>query len=280
MKLIVYGDFNCPLSYAASARVDVIQEQEFAAVEWRAVEHDPSIPTGGRCVDTQFAEATNRQIAAIKSRLRPGDSLPLRLPPFQSNTAAATVVYANAPAETSNKVRRRLFRAVWVLGRNVSDPVEVAHITGIPPAGTTDRVAYWRRSWLGLERPEVPILLLHTGYVARGLVAVACLRRLAFTGSLPYRPWTEFRSDILNGSRLDDLGGPRNEATTRRRSCPQDSGTTGPLTPRRDSRFPTISSRRSRATPSQLETRTRTDLRRTSRSTSIPRSRGPEGKGC
>ena len=225
MKLIVYGDFNCPLSYAASARVDVIHEQRFASVEWRAVEHDPSIPADGRRLDTRFAEVTNRQIATIKSRLRPRESLSLRVPPFQSNTAAATVAYANAPAETSNEVRRRLFRAVWAVGRNVSDPAEIARITRLPPVGTTDRVAYWRRSWLGLERPEVPILLLHTGYVVRGLVALACLGRLAFTGSLPYRPWAQFRSDILNGSRLDDLGPPPNEATSRRGSCPLKPGT-------------------------------------------------------
>jgi 2-hydroxychromene-2-carboxylate isomerase len=210
VKLTVYGDFNCPLSYAASARVDVIHEQRFAAVEWRAVQHDPTIPTGGCRVTTQLAEAMTRQIAVAKGRLRASESLSLRLPPFQSNAAAATVAYANAPAETSNEVRRLLFRAIWAVGRNVSDPAEVARITRIPPAGTTDRVAYWRRSWLGLDRLEVPILLLHTGYVARGLVALACLGRLAFTGALPYRPWAEFRTDILNGSRLDDLGAPPN----------------------------------------------------------------------
>ena len=43
MKLVLYGDFNCPYSYLASTRVDVLLERQIAEVEWRAVEHDPAI---------------------------------------------------------------------------------------------------------------------------------------------------------------------------------------------------------------------------------------------
>lgn len=213
MKLTVYGDFNCPLSYAASARVDLIHERGLASVEWRAVEHDPSIPAAGRRVEAQLAAAMQRETVVIQSRLRPTESLPLRLPPFQPNTAAATVAYADATPDMSDAVRRRLFRAIWVSGLNLNNAYDVARVTGVAAGTPTERVAHWRRCWLGLERPVVPILLLHTGYVARGFVALACLGRLAFTGTLPYRPWGEFRREILDSSRREDLGRPVTEST-------------------------------------------------------------------
>jgi DSBA-like thioredoxin domain len=211
VKLTVYGDFNCPLSYLASARVDVILERGLATVDWRAVEHDRSIPTGGRRLVDELREALDHQISDVRARLRPSESLSLRVPNFRPNTAAATAAYAQAPADAADVARRKLFRAVWAEGRNVSDPSAVARITQISVAGESDRVAYWRRCWLGLERPVVPILILHTGYVARGSVALASLGRLAFAASLPYRPWAVFRAEVLSGSRLEHLGGTRDQ---------------------------------------------------------------------
>ena len=193
----MYGDFNSALSYLASARVDVILERQIAAVEWRAVEHDLTVPGGGCGVDAGLLRALRADIAGIGSRLRPGESLPLRVPAFVSNTAAATAAYASAPDEAASEVRRRLFREVWTEGRNVSDPAVVEALTHIHAGERPEQAARWRESWLGLEGATVPMLVLHTGYVARGSVAVAFLGRLAFTGSLPYRPWADFRADIL-----------------------------------------------------------------------------------
>jgi hypothetical protein len=216
VKLTVYADFNCPLSYLASARVDVIVERGLATVDWRAVEHDRCIPTGGRRLVGELREALDHEISDVRTRLRRGELLPVRVPNFRSNTAAATAAYAQAPPDAADAVRRGLFRAVWGEGRNVSDPAEVARITQISVVDQPDRVAYWRGCWLGLERPVVPVLLLHTGYVARGSVALASLGRLAFAGSLPCRPWAEFRAEILKGSRLDYLGGTRDRFDDRR----------------------------------------------------------------
>lgn len=55
MELVVYGDFNCPYSCLASARADILVERGIAAVEWRAVEHDPSIPMPSEPVDGDLA---------------------------------------------------------------------------------------------------------------------------------------------------------------------------------------------------------------------------------
>jgi hypothetical protein len=219
MQLTVYGDFNSALSYLASSRVDAIVEQQLAAVEWRGVEHDPTVPAGGRRVDSNLRAAMEADVAEIRSRLGPGESLPLRIPPFVSNTAAATAAYAGAPVEVADDVRRRLFREVWVEGRNISGPDVVEAVTRFTVSALPEQGRRWRESWRGLERAAVPMLILHTGYVARGTVAVACLGRLAFTGSLPYRPWAEFRSAVLDRGASRSAPGSRGGASRSRRTA-------------------------------------------------------------
>jgi 2-hydroxychromene-2-carboxylate isomerase len=206
VQLIVYGDFNSSLSYLASSRVDVILDRQLAAVEWRAIEHDPGIPVGGLRVDSSLRAALNADIAEIRRHFRRDESLPLCVPAFVSNTAAATAAYAAASAETADAVRREIFRAVWSEGRNVSARAVVELVAQTAVGDLGDRGERWRASWSGLEAATVPMLVLHTGYVARGSVAVACLARLAFTGSLPYRPWADFRSDVLDEWRADRRG--------------------------------------------------------------------------
>ena len=59
MRLVVYGDFNCPFSALASARVAVLEDRGLAEIDWRGVEHAPEIPAAGDvCSDetrTDFA---------------------------------------------------------------------------------------------------------------------------------------------------------------------------------------------------------------------------------
>ena len=40
MRVIIYGDFNCPYSYLASQRADRLARAGTVLAEWRAVEHD------------------------------------------------------------------------------------------------------------------------------------------------------------------------------------------------------------------------------------------------
>jgi 2-hydroxychromene-2-carboxylate isomerase len=47
MRLIVFGDFNCPYSFLASQRVDALQRLGWAEIEWRAVEHAPWLSKTG-----------------------------------------------------------------------------------------------------------------------------------------------------------------------------------------------------------------------------------------
>ena len=57
MNVIVYGDFNCPYSYLASQRADLLSRAGIV-VDWRAVEHDRGLPVTGSRPDATGPRGT------------------------------------------------------------------------------------------------------------------------------------------------------------------------------------------------------------------------------
>ena len=84
MKVIVYGDFNCPYSYLASQRADLLSRAG-VAVDWRAVEHDRGLPVTGSRSDSDRA-AWDRELAEVASLALPGEHVPAGPPVLISNT--------------------------------------------------------------------------------------------------------------------------------------------------------------------------------------------------
>jgi len=85
-KLIVYGDFNCPFSALASARVEYLERHGFAAVDWRAVEHAPDIPSQGLDLIGDQRDELRGELDQIRSLLTDGEADQLTLPAIQSKT--------------------------------------------------------------------------------------------------------------------------------------------------------------------------------------------------
>jgi predicted DsbA family dithiol-disulfide isomerase len=179
MKLIIYGDFNCPYSCLASARADGLLGRGLAEVEWRAVEHDPSIPAPSEVADGDVAAMLGREVAEVRGLLRTAEVFPIAAPPVHPNTAAAVAAFADAGPPNSDGLRRRLFAALWFDGRDIGDPTVVEALGGELERGPVPVVGNWREAWLGLERPMVPMLVLPDGYVSRGLGALARLADLS-----------------------------------------------------------------------------------------------------
>lgn len=178
MKLVIYGDFNCPYSCLASARVDGLLERGLAEVEWRAVEHDPSIPAPSEVADGDVGALLAREVAEVRGLLRTAEVFPISPPPVHPNTATAVAAFADASPATSNGLRRRLFAALWFDGRDLGDPDVVEALRGELVRRPVPVATDWREAWLGLERPMVPMLVLPDGYVSRGLGALARLADL------------------------------------------------------------------------------------------------------
>ena len=112
MTVIIYGDFNCPYSYLASQRADLLSKAG-VAVDWRAVEHDRRLPvTGSRPAATGLRGTGNSRrwphSPCPASRFRPGRRRLI------SNTEAAVAAYAEAVSDgVADELRGSLFRAIW-----------------------------------------------------------------------------------------------------------------------------------------------------------------------
>lgn len=174
--LTIYGDFNCPFSALASARADVLLAVGSHQVDWRAIQHDTSIATGGEPVEGDTAAALAAEIAAILELSDRDLRLHLVVPPVRSNTALASAAFAGAGRD-ADLLRRRLFAAVWAEGRNVGSPGELRRL------GANDRDVAVARRWQdefgALPRPITPTLVLADGHISRGLGALARLADLA-----------------------------------------------------------------------------------------------------
>jgi len=160
MRVIIYGDFNCPYSYLASQRADRLARAGTVLAEWRAVEHDRCLAVTGTRSEGDRA-AWESELAEVAALALPGEDVPQVPPPVISNTGAAVAAYAEAVSDgIADELRRRLFHAVWAEGRHISSAYEVRRlITGLmwPQEDIRDRLA----------SPDIPSLLNRDPDLAR-----------------------------------------------------------------------------------------------------------------
>ena len=176
IELIVYGDFNCPFSALAGARVAELERLGVASVDWRAVEHDTDVPPDGAEVSGDLADMFTSELAQIRDMLTPGEPDRLRLPARQVNTALATRRYAGTSAEARSALCQEVFAAHWQRAERIDDPATLGGLGAGPPA--PELAEEWRAAWQAATEPIVPVLILPDGYVSRGLGALARLAKL------------------------------------------------------------------------------------------------------
>ena len=159
MKVIVYADFNCVYSYLASQRADRLTREGTAEVDWRGVEHLPRLPVTGyqpRPGQAQpGGEAGLDDLAEARRLALPGEQLPAGPPAVISNTRAAVSAYAEAVADgIADRLRLRLFEAIWAQGRNMSSAYDVRRVIAglLWPADPI---------YPHLVSPDLPSTLLH-----------------------------------------------------------------------------------------------------------------------
>jgi predicted DsbA family dithiol-disulfide isomerase len=179
MKLVVYGDFNCPFSAVASDRVARLEADGRGSVDWRAVEHDPSLSRASVRVDAARRAEFEREIEMIRDQAMAGEFLGLRPPAVLVNTSELVAAYASLGPAARPAARQQLFHSYWSDGTDIGAPDVVSSI-GTPSDGA-QLAAEWHAQWAALDRPIVPAMILPDGRVSRGLGVLA---RLAdFLGS-------------------------------------------------------------------------------------------------
>jgi hypothetical protein len=113
MTLVISGDFNSPYSCLASAPADGLLERGLAEIEWRAVEHDPSIPAPSDVAGGDVAAMLRREVTEVRGLLGTAEVLSIAVPAVHPNTATAVAAFADASPDESDGLRRRLFTALW-----------------------------------------------------------------------------------------------------------------------------------------------------------------------
>lgn len=177
VQLVMYGDFNCPYSALASRRAARLEQRGELTVDWRSVEHDPSIPGEGELMTDDNRQSLERELDQIRDLLADGEPDVLRAPPERANTSLVTQAYAAKPALVRAVLREQVFAAYWQDGEDLTDPGVVRRVCG---DGDDPLIAArWRGEWLALPRPIVPVLVMPDGYVSRGLGALDRLARFA-----------------------------------------------------------------------------------------------------
>lgn len=123
MDIGIVGDFSDPLSFLASQRVEQIKSLGLHQVHWMAVEADRGQPVGGRPLQPA-------SIQALRQLSLPGEALPTPGLPVP-NSRAAAAAYAESISDCVGEVvRRTLFDALWVHGRDIGDPAVIRSVVG------------------------------------------------------------------------------------------------------------------------------------------------------
>lgn len=124
VQVFLYGDYVCPFSYVADARVRQLREETGGFVlHWRPLSIHPAVPSDGLPVE-QLGYSPDewtrirREVAEQTDRT----GLDLDLPDFVANSHEALQAAEFAKdlgAETFRRTHRALFRAYFVEGRNL-----------------------------------------------------------------------------------------------------------------------------------------------------------------
>lgn len=188
--IVVYGDFNCPFSALAAERSARLERAGLARVDWRCVEHDPSIgpneyPLTGAHHDQYAAE-----IEHVRSLAVDGEADAFRVPSRRLNTRDLNHTYASADTGRRASLRQALFAAYWIHDLDVTDDAVLESlIDDVPPTPSADPgssrsdvaeffVRTWSAEWHDIGRGTVPVVLTDDGTVARGLDALDLLAGL------------------------------------------------------------------------------------------------------
>lgn len=117
-KYVVYGDLNCPYSYALHEKLKSLSLLE--QVEYRLVEHAPDLGLYGNRPEILTELASD--VFAVRSLAA---EVPLALPPERPDSRFAILCIIAAqmisPAK-SQQLRELFYTALWVEGKDISHP--------------------------------------------------------------------------------------------------------------------------------------------------------------
>ena len=182
----VYADLNCPYCYALNERFEQLGVEP--TVEWRAIEHDPSVQSSA-CSFEELDLLTS-EIASVRRRAPEVD---IATPTFRPNTAHVNrvlVTASRADAQRARRLRTALYRALWRDGEDISDPAVIDRHLGavgfdsLPPLHSVDSLLdAWQSQWEeGEFSKRIPSTVSSSGRVLVGFAPFDDLLRFLNDG--------------------------------------------------------------------------------------------------
>lgn len=171
---IVYGDLNCPYSYALHTRLTSLGLMD--TVDYRLVEHAQDIGLCGNTPDMLTELASD--VFTVRSN---ASDIPLALPPERPDSRFAILcVIAAAQIDTEKAARFRslFYNALWVDGQDIASPsviFEALEQAGLPTElsidiDCEDILDEWQDAWENAQAgARVPLIIAPDGRKLVGL---------------------------------------------------------------------------------------------------------------
>src|SRR5687768_4652387 len=145
---VYYADLNCPFCYALDERIHQLGLTTTA--QWRGVQHLVT-------PDQWQAESAERLAQEVARVQKHAPELTIIVPPRRPSSGPAILALAElelTDRDRSAQLRRLLYAALWVEGRDISSAAVIAEacrVIGVhpPKPGTNARALAqrWQREW-------------------------------------------------------------------------------------------------------------------------------------
>ncbi len=186
---VVYADFNCPFCYALNERLHTLGLED--QVDYRSVQHASAVSSADSGLEV--LTALTAEVAKLRRR---APSVPIAVPLFRPNTAAASELLnavANQYPGRASQLRRRIFRALWVHGLDISDAGVLENLLyqldiELAPAepAAKHELTIWQSEWNdnGEFQHNIPVIISQQGEKVIGFPLEPELSAFLKTGSL------------------------------------------------------------------------------------------------
>ena len=188
-SFVVYADFNCPFCYALNERIIALDLED--RVSFRTVQHAPMISSSQTGFET-LSKLSN-EVAEVCRR---APSTPINIPLFRPSSGPASALVnrvGRVDPAAARRLRKRIFRALWVDGNDISDSEFLASLTQemnieVPDetVSDVDELEKWQLAWDSNQEFEraIPIIISARGETVVGFPLEPEVDGFLKTGSL------------------------------------------------------------------------------------------------
>ncbi|MDJ0778203.1 MAG: diguanylate cyclase [Gammaproteobacteria bacterium] len=207
LRFTVYGDFNCPFSYALNEQLFALGLQQ--RVDFRMIQHAPRASSSH--INLELIGTLTAEVAEVRRR---SPSTEINVPTTRPNSApAAILLYALNRIDPvgAARLRREIYRALWVDGRDISRADILAGLLlelelELPThddLGTDDLMA-WQSEWSNNTEFErnLPVVISESGETLIGFPLELELRAFLESGSLVGEASTSEPRDLPKRQRI------------------------------------------------------------------------------